>query len=260
MNLDDHMAWRSSRGGAAVLYLAVAIAWSYLVWMAWGMHHMDVEMALMPAMTDWRALDLLLVWMMWALMMAGMMLPSAAPMLLGFAALGRGVGPARPSVHTLVFAAGYLLVWSGFSAVATMLQWVLLERRLISPMMEATSPWLAGWLLVVAGIYQFTHWKVVCLKPCRAPAEFLVRHLRPGTGGALTMGLWHGAYCLGCCWSLMLLLFVLGVMNLLWIVALTLLVLAEKTLPRTQWVRRIGGGALCGWGLWVLARAAIGHI
>jgi predicted metal-binding membrane protein len=260
MNLGDHLGWRSSRGGAALLCVGVAIAWSYLVWMAWGMHHMDVEMALMPAMANWQALDLLLVWVMWTLMMAGMMLPSATPMLLGFAALGRRVSPARPSAHMLVFAAGYLLVWSGFSAVATMLQWGLLEWRLVSPMMEATSPWLAGCLLVFAGTYQFTHWKVACLQLCRTPAEFLVQHWRPGTSGALIMGLRHGAYCLGCCWSLMGLLFVLGVMNLLWIVALTLLVLVEKTVPQTQWVRRIGGGVLCGWGLWVLVRAGSGHI
>jgi predicted metal-binding membrane protein len=256
LHLDDRLARRSSRSGAALLCLGVVIAWSYLVWMAWGMHHMDVEMALMPAMTNWQALDLLLVWVMWALMMAGMMLPSATPMLLGFAAVGHRVSPPRPTTHSLAFAAGYLLVWTGFSATATLVQWFLLEQRLVSPMMEVTSRWMGGVLLVGAGAYQFTHWKVACLGLCRAPMDFLVKYWRPGTRGALAMGLRHGAYCLGCCWALMALLFVLGVMNLLWIVALTLLVLAEKTLPRTQWVRRIGGGGLCGWGLWILARAA----
>ena len=256
MNHGYHLNPRSSRGGVALLCLAVAIAWAYLAWMAWGMEHMDVEMLLMPAMTNWRPLDLLLVWVMWALMMAGMMLPSATPMLLGFAALGRRVSPPRPTNHTLVFATGYLLVWTGFGAAATVLQWGMLEWRLISPMMVTTTPWMAGSLLIFAGTYEFTHWKAACLEICRAPTEFLVRYWRPGTGGALTMGLRHGAYCLGCCWALMALLFVLGVMNLLWIAALTLLVLAEKALPRAQWVLRIGGAGLSGWGLWLLGRAA----
>jgi predicted metal-binding membrane protein len=258
MNPGDHLAARSSRGGLVLLCLAVAIAWTYLVWMAWGMDHMNAKTVLMPAMTNWQPLDLLLVWVMWALMMVGMMLPSATPMLLGFAALARRVRPPRPASHTLAFAAGYLLVWTGFSAAATMLQWSLLKWRLISPMMEATSPWMAGWFLVFAGAYQFTYWKVACLESCRVPTEFLVKHWRPGTGGALIMGLRHGGYCLGCCWALMALLFVLGVMNLLWIVGLTLLVLAEKTLPRAQWLLRIGGAGLSGWGLWLLGRAAVG--
>jgi predicted metal-binding membrane protein len=258
MNVVDHLGSRSSRGGLAVLCLAIAIAWAYLVWMAWGMDHMDVEMVLMPAMTNWQPLDLLLVWVMWALMMAGMMLPAATPMLLAFAAFARRVNPRRPTSHTLAFAAGYLLVWTGFSAAATLLQWGLLEWRLISPIMQVTSPWVAGCFLVFAGAYQFTYLKVACLELCRTPAAFLVNHWRQGTGGAFTMGLRHGAYCMGCCWALMLQLFVLGVMNLLWIVVLTLLVLAEKTLPRTHWVRRIGGTGLCGLGLWLLGRAALG--
>jgi predicted metal-binding membrane protein len=256
MTFSGHCLWRGSRGELALLCLAVAIAWSYLVWMAWGMGHMDAEMVLMPAMTHWQPLDLLLVWLMWALMMAAMMLPSATPMLLAFAAFSRRVSPPRPRGHTLAFAAGYLLVWAGFSAAATMLQWGLLEWRLISPMMEATSPWLAGSILVLAGAYQFSRWKVACLKVCRAPVEFLVQHWRAGMRGAVAMGLRHGAYCLGCCWALMVLLFALGVMNLIWIVALTLLVLAEKSLPTIQWLLRIGGGALCAWGLWLILRAA----
>ena len=258
MSSGGHLLWRSSHGYLALLCLAVGIAWAYLGWMAWTMDHMDVAMVLMPAMTHWEPVDLLLVWLMWVLMMAAMMLPSATPMLLGFAAFARRVSPPRPRGHALAFAGGYLLVWTGFSAAATMLQWGLLEWRLISPMMEATSPWLAGSLLVFAGAYQFSHWKVACLKLCRAPLEFLAQHWRAGMGGAVTMGFRHGAYCLGCCWALMMLLFALGVMNLFWIVALMLLVLAEKSLPKMQRVLRIGGGGLCGWGLWLLGRAAVG--
>jgi predicted metal-binding membrane protein len=252
------LLWRTSRAELALLFLAVVTAWTYLVWMAWGMNHMHVEMVLMPAMIDWQPVDLLLVWLMWALMMAGMMLPSATPMLLGFAAFSRRVSPPRPRGHTLAFAAGYLLVWTGFGAAATMLQWALLQWRLVSPIMQATSPWLAGSLLIFAGAYQFSPWKVTCLTLCRAPAEFLVRHWRAGIKGALIMGLRHGAYCLGCCWALMLLLFALGVMNLFWIVALTLLVLTEKSLPGMRWILRMGGGALGAWGLWLIARAAVG--
>ena len=260
MNPDNSVPRLRLRSDAVLLGVAIAIAWAYLVWMAWGMDHMDAGMVLMPSMTDWRPLDLLLVWVMWALMMAAMMLPSATPTLLGFAAVARRVSPPRPTSHSLAFAAGYLLVWTAFSAAATLVQWFLLEQRLVSPMMEASSRWLGGALLFCAGAFQFTPWKVSCLRLCRAPMIFLVKHWRDGTGGALGMGLRHGAYCLGCCWALMALLFVLGVMNLLWIIALTMLVLAERTFPRMQWMVRVVGGVLCGWGLFVLARAATGHV
>jgi predicted metal-binding membrane protein len=249
--------WRGARGNLALLALAVALVWAYLLWMAWGMQHMDVQMLLMPSMTDWGPLDLLLVWTMWALMMAGMMLPSAAPMLLAFSAMAKRVSPPRPATHTMAFVTGYLLIWTIFSGAATLVQWGLLEWRLVSPMMISTSPWLAGGLLLVAGAYQFTRLKGVCLERCRSPMAFLAAEWRPGMRGALLMGLRHGTFCLGCCWALMALLFVLGVMNLLWVIALTLLVLAEKTLPATPWLLRISGATLCAWGLWLLARAAL---
>jgi len=247
--------WRASRGGLAVLALAIALAWGYLAWMAWGMDHMDVHLVLMPAMIGWTGIDLALVWLMWSLMMVGMMLPSAAPMLLSFAAMGRRVDPVRPAAHGLAFAAGYFLVWTAFSAAVTLLQWGLLRWRLVSPMMVSTSAWFAGELLCLAGIYQFTRWKTACLASCREPMAFLVRHWQLGLHGALRMGLRHGAFCLGCCWALMALLFVLGVMNLWWIVVLTLFVLAEKTLPAARWLPRAAGAALIGWGLWLIARA-----
>jgi predicted metal-binding membrane protein len=248
----------SRRGNIAVLGLAVALAWAYLAWMAWGMQHMEVAIALMPSMVDWSALDLLLVWAMWALMMAGMMLPTAAPMLLAFGAMARRVDPPRPPAHALAFGTGYLAVWALFSVAATLLQWGLLEWRLVSPMMASTSPRLGGGLLILAGAYQFTRWKVACLELCRSPLAFLVKEWRTGLRGALIMGARHGVYCLGCCWALMALLFVLGVMNLLWIVALTLLVLAEKTLPTARWLVRASGAGLVGWGLWLLVHATGG--
>lgn len=156
----------------------------------------------------------------------------------------------------MAFAGGYLVPWIGFSAAATLLQWALLEWRLVSPMMEASNPWLAAGLLVLAGGYQFTRSKWACLERCSVPMAFLVREWRPRATGAALMGVLHGAFCVGCCWALMLLLFVLGVMNLLWVVALTLLVLAEKTLGRRRWVPWVSGVALCVWGLWLLGWGA----
>jgi predicted metal-binding membrane protein len=247
---------RHWRGDIALLVLAVLLAWAYLGWMIWGMQHMDVAMALMPGMVDWRVLDLLLVWAMWVLMMAGMMLPTAAPMLLAFGAMARRVDPPRPAAHTLAFGLGYLAVWAAFSVAATLLQWGLLEWRLVSPMMESSSPWLAGGLLILAGAYQFTRWKATCLALCRSPLAFLVREWRAGGRGALVMGARHGVFCLGCCWALMVLLFVLGVMNLLWIVTLTLLALAEKVLPQARWLVRASGVGFAGWGLCLLGQAA----
>jgi predicted metal-binding membrane protein len=245
------------RSAIFVLSLAIVLAWVYLAWMAWGMQHMDAQLILMPAMNDWGAVDLSLVWVMWALMMAGMMLPSAAPMLLAFQALSGRVNPVRPASHALAFAGGYLAVWAAFSAAASLMQWGLLQLRLVSPMMVATSAWLAGALLCLAGTYQFTRLKAACLGTCQSPLVFLVRQWRPGLRGAWAMGWRHGWVCLGCCWALMALLFVLGVMNLWWIIALTLLVLAEKALPAASWLPLASGAALLAWGLWLVLRTAV---
>jgi len=249
--------FRGDRGTLVILGFAAALAWAYLGWMAWGMQHVDAQAILMPGISDWSVIDLILVWAMWALMMVAMMLPAAAPMLLGFRAMSRRVNPVRPTTHALAFVVGYLIIWAGFSAAATLLQWGMLQWRLISPMMVSTSPWLAAGLLCMAGVYQFTRWKAACLRVCRAPMAFLVKEWRAGMPGALVMGLRHGAFCLGCCWALMALLFVLGVMNLWWIIALTLFVLAEKALPAAQWVARISGAGLLGWGLWLIGRVIL---
>jgi predicted metal-binding membrane protein len=236
--------------------VAAAGAWVYLGWMAWGMQHMQAHLVLMPAMNDWAPVDLALAWLMWAVMMMAMMLPPAAPMLLAFAAIGARLSTPRPRSHLLAFAGGYLLVWVVFSVAAALLQWWLLRARLVSPMMVSTSAVLAGGLLCSAGIYQFTRWKSACLRRCRSPMAFLVRHWQAGAGGAARMGLHHGLLCVGCCWALMALLFVLGVMNLWWIVALTLLVLAEKTMPGRRWLPNAAGAALIAWGLWLLVHPA----
>jgi predicted metal-binding membrane protein len=237
---------------------AAALAWVYLLSMSWGMAHMDVgaAMTIMPRMTDWRAVDLLLVLAMWVVMMAAMMLPSIMPMVLGFAALSRQRRAQRlPYARTGVFVLGYLAVWSGFSLLATLAQWGLLEARLVTPMMVSAAPWLAGALLVIAGVFQFTPLKHACLSRCASPFGFLLNEWRDGTFGAWTMGLRHGAYCVGCCGLLMALLFVFGVMNVLWVAVLSIYVLLEKMLPQVRWLHHAGGVVLIAWGMAVVAAA-----
>ena len=164
----------------------------------------------------WSAMHFGMMFAMWAVMMVGMMLPSATPTTLVYAAVARKAERDGQSVaSTSVFVAGYLTMWTLFSLGATLAQWALEAAALLSPMMVSTSPLLGGALLVVAGLYQFTPLKEACLEHCRSPAHFIAESWRPGTGGAFRMGIEHGAFCLGCCWVLMLLLFVGGVMNLL---------------------------------------------
>jgi predicted metal-binding membrane protein len=182
-------------------------------------------------------------------MMISMMLPSAAPMLLLFARVNRKDKAAgAPLAPTTLFAAGYLLAWGGFSAVATALQWSLGSARLLSPMLVATDHWLGVGILVAAGLWQLTPFKARCLRHCRTPLGFLVGNWHAGRLGALRMGLEHGAFCLGCCWFLMVLLFFGGVMNLYWIVGLAIFVLLEKTVPLGHWFGRMAGMALVAWG------------
>jgi predicted metal-binding membrane protein len=246
---------RDRLGVIVGLGAVIGLAWGYLLYMGWGMEHMDVgvNMALMPRMMHWQGIDLLLVFLMWAIMMLAMMLPSAAPMILVFAALDRQ--HREGALHfqrVCAFVAGYAVVWTGFSVFATVVQWSLLEARLISPMMRSSSPALGAAVLVAAGAFQFTRFKQGCLVACRSPLAFLAAHWRSALTGAFAMGLKHGAYCLGCCWLLMALLFVLGVMNVLWIAALAAFVLFEKTFPRIGWVGRVSGAALIAWGMVVL--------
>ena len=198
-----------------------------------------------------------LMFAMWWVMMVAMMLPSATPMLLLFARINRKERAGdRPYVPTGIFAAGYLVAWGGFSALATALQWLLERLGLLSPMMVATSYWLGGAILVLAGLWQLTPIKGVCLRHCRSPLSFLVQSWRPGRLGAFRMGLEHGAYCLGCCWFLMGLLFFGGIMNLFWIAGLAAYVLLEKTIPLGNWFGRITGIAATACGVLMLVSAA----
>jgi predicted metal-binding membrane protein len=227
---------------AAGLAGIAVLSWLYLFHLAAGMEGMA---AVMPALKAWSAADAVLMFVMWAVMMAAMMIPSAAPMILLHAAiLRKSDSHASPAAATAAFAAGYLVVWAGFSVLATALQWGLEQAALLSPTMVSTSPVLGGALLAAAGLYQMTNLKEVCLQHCRSPVHFLSLHWRKGTLGALRMGLDHGVFCLGCCWVLMALLFVGGVMNLLWIAALAAFILIEKIAPRGVQIGRIAGGLM----------------
>ncbi|MDP2330435.1 MAG: DUF2182 domain-containing protein [Reyranella sp.] len=241
---------------AAALGAVVALAWLYLYLAATDMQvsmaGMDRNMAMPPK----SAADLFLLLAMWLVMMTGMMLPSAAPMILTFAKVNQNRrARGRPYVPTALFTAGYLLVWGGFSVAATLAQWALERAALLSAMdMTTDSRWLGGLLFLAAGLYQVTPVKQACLRLCWSPLDFVANHWRDGPGGALRMGMTHGLYCLGCCWVLMLLLFVGGVMNLLWVAALSAIVLVEKLLPPGPWFSRIGGALLAAYGIGLLAR------
>jgi predicted metal-binding membrane protein len=225
----------------------IILSWAYLVLIARQMG--SPGMGELPAMTmepeKWGLQIAFAVFMMWLIMMVGMMLPSAAPMILLNAALLRKSKVAQPvQSFTNLFLLGYLASWTIFSVTATASQWWLADMQLVSPMMKGTSAVLNGSVLIAAGAYQWLPLKQACLRHCRTPAVFLAQHRRPGASGALLMGLHHGAYCVGCCWVLMLLLFVGGVMNLLWIAFLAAFVLIEKLLPFGVHFGRIGGAIM----------------
>jgi predicted metal-binding membrane protein len=190
---------------------------------------------------------------MWAVMMVAMMLPSATPTILLFGNVTRRRQlEGRPAVPVAVFTLGYLAVWVFYAIVAAVAQWKLHRLALLSPSMAAASPVLAGGLLIAAGVYQLVPLKRACLSHCRSPLHFFSTEWREGVGGALAMGMRHGTYCVGCCWLLMALLFVAGVMNLVWVAVIAGFVLVEKLVPRGAWFGRLGGVALVVWGAWVL--------
>ncbi len=236
-----------------------ALAWAYIEYLAWGVRSMGTGMAVemaMPQMQSWGAVDFALMFVMWAVMMVAMMVPSTAPVVLVFAAVNRGRRQQQgPFVPTGAFLLGYMVVWSGFSALATLGQWGLHAAALLSPTMVSTSPLLGGALLLAAGVFQWTPLKHACLAHCRSPLGFIMSEWREGIGGALVMGLKHGAYCVGCCWFLMGLWFVAGVMNLLWVAIIAAFVLVEKVAPAGPWVGRAAGLLLVGWGVWMAAGA-----
>jgi len=227
----------------------VVLSWWYLIGMSRGMGGMDGTMGIAP----WSSIDFLLMFAMWAVMMVAMMVPTALRSVLIFARIGaRATTRGRTLVPAYWFAAGYVLIWTFFSVVATLSQWGLDQAALLSPMLVSTSPFLGAILLISAGAWQFSPVKDTCLRHCRSPAMYIATHFRPGIPAAVQLGIRHGTYCLGCCWLLMGLLFVGGVMNLLWIAAITAFVLVEKLLPATLRASQLSG--------WAMIVAGVGYL
>jgi predicted metal-binding membrane protein len=236
------------------LAIVTVLSWTYLA-------HLSVRpsseleyarmMAAMGMAVDrpWTAVDGLLTFTMWSVMMVGMMTGSAAPMLLLFAAAQAKRQASGGSWRVLLFGLGYLAIWTGFSAIATFSQWALQRASLLSDTLAASSPRLAAAIVIIAGVYQLTPFKKACLSHCRSPLGFLMTRWRDGASGAFRMGVSHGLFCLGCCWALMIVLFAVGVMNLAWVAALTVLVLIEKLTPAGLVLSRVSALAMIGFGL-----------
>jgi predicted metal-binding membrane protein len=254
-------ALRHDRGVVLAAIVAVtALAWAYLFHLAAMDGMAGMEMPAMPGMMapavePWGARDFVFMFLMWAVMMVGMMLPSAAPMVLIYGSVARhALKTGTRLAATGWFASGYLLAWTAFAAAATLAQWALEQAALLSPMTMATEARLGGAVLIVAGLYQWTPLKHACLSKCQAPLMFIQQHggFRRDAAGSLWLGFRHGLYCVGCCWALMAILFAVGVMNMLWIAGLAAFVLAEKLLPVGWAFSRAAGTALVAVGLWML--------
>lgn len=254
---------------SAALVALTALAWVYILRVAGGMgsEHMDVSgspvnatgmSAIMPAPGPWRFTEFALVLAMWIVMMVGMMTPSAAPMILLYAKVGRQASlQGKPFASSGWFLSGYLLTWAAFAVAATVAQFGLERATLLTPMTLSTNALLGGAVLIAAGLYEWTPLKDICLRQCQAPWAFIQRHggFRREAGGSLRLGVLHGAYCVSCCWGLMALLFVGGVMNVLWILCLAALVLIEKLAPAGRFIARIAGAGFVASGAWLVVTA-----
>lgn len=239
---------------STALLTVIVAAWGYLFYQHWQMTNLPMsEMWMPPSDTAaWEILDFGLVYVMWAVMMAAMMLPSAIPMILVYAKICQQRSQAT-SLCIALFSLAYLLVWLVFSIGLTLLQWQMHGLYFLSPMMENQNNIMAAAIFLLAGVYQFSPLKNTFLQNCRSPMGFLLTEWRNGTKGALQMGLKHGGMCLGCCWAQMMVMFAVGVMNLLGMVLITLLVLIEKTMPMySQSFSRAVGFLFIGWGIWLL--------
>jgi predicted metal-binding membrane protein len=255
---------------AALAALAV-LAWAYISWLAADMEMGGMDMTgfrmipagagiMAPAPMPWHWFEFALVFAMWTVMMIGMMTPSAAPMILIYTRVGRqAAAQGKPFSATAWFVGGYLLAWTGFSLVATAAQWALDRAALLDPMMTAVSNVFGAIVLIAAGVYQWTSLKDVCLRKCQTPFAFIQQYggFRRDARGSLRLGLRHGAYCVGCCGTLMALLFVGGVMNILWIAAIAIFVLAEKVVPLGRLISRVAGTGFVAAGGWLLFRSAM---
>jgi len=249
------------------LTLLTALAWSYLLWLSIDMDMSGMGMTgsrmipfgrglMMPVHMPWRAMEFAFVFAMWTVMMVGMMTPSAVPMFLMYARVGRQTdAQSRPLAATVWFGAGYFLVWIAFAVLATLLQWAFERTVLLDFTMATTSTMVGGLLFVAAGSYQWTRLKDVCLTQCQKPFAFLMRQggFRGDASGSLMLGVRHGAYCVGCCWALMALLLVGGVMSVLWIVLLALLILLEKVAPFGRQIALLAGVVFIAAGMWLFS-------
>jgi predicted metal-binding membrane protein len=261
---------RRDRAVVAVALAVVAVsAWAYVFWLATNMSvgaepgmpktdmaRMSMPVMLAPEFRPWSAGEFAFTMAMWTVMMVAMMTPSAAPMVLTYAAIGRKAwAENKPFAATGWFLTGYLLVWTGFSLVVTAAQFALTQAALLDPMMASSSRAFGGIVLIAAGAYQWTPLKDACLAQCQSPLMFIQRQggFRREPSGAVLLGLRHGAYCLGCCWMLMMLLFVGGVMNVLWIAAISAFVLMEKVFPYGRLLARAAGALLIAAGAGLLA-------
>jgi predicted metal-binding membrane protein len=235
----------------ALVAVVALLAWTYTVHQARQMDAMDAAMWRDMAMSmngmaaSWTPFDVALMFAMWSVMMAAMMVPGTAPMIAAFATINRRRRErGAPYVPTTLFLAGYLMVWAGFSALAVLLQWMLQTSGLLTTMLQSASLWLSATLFLAAGLYQFSPFKQRCLSYCRSADGFILSEWRDGMLGATIMGLRHGLFCLGCCAALMVLLFAVAVMDLRWVAALAVLVTAEKLLPNARFWRNAIGVAL----------------
>jgi len=249
------------------LALMTALAWSYLLWLSADIYMGGMDMTglrvipsgmglMMPAHVPWRAMEFAFVFVMWTVMMVGMMTPSAAPMFLMYARVGRQTAAhGTPFAATVWFGAGYFLVWTACALLATFVQWAFERTALLDSAMSTTSNVIGGLLFVAAGSYQWTGLKDVCLTQCQRPFAFLMRQggFRGDAPGSLMLGLRHGAYCVGCCWALMALLLVGGVMNVFWIGLLALLIFLEKVTPFGRQIALLAGSILVVAGAWLLS-------
>jgi predicted metal-binding membrane protein len=249
------------------LTLLTVLSWSYLLWLSTDMSMGGMDMTgfrmipsgmglMIPADMPWRAMEFAFVFAMWVVMMVGMMTPSAAPMFLMYARVGRLTeAQGTPFLATVWFAVGYLLVWTAFALLATLVQWALERSELLDFTMASTDNRFAGLLFVAAGLYQWTSLNELCLTQCQRPFEFVMRHggYRRDAPSSVMLGLRHGAYCVGCCWTLMALLLVGGVMNLLWIVLLALLAYLERVPSMGRLIARLAGIVLIGAGAWLFS-------
>jgi len=242
----------NKRNGLTTLVVLSIVGWALIFWSSANMSSPIVSL-MMPMTSQWAVREVIAVWLMWAVMMGAMMLPSAVPMIVIHQRIAARRDPETTSASHW-FLAAYLMAWALFSIAATLLQWNFQRADILSQMLQVQGSLVGGSILVVAGLFQLTPLKAVCLRKCRTPIGFLLTNWRAGRTGAFQMGLRHGQYCLGCCWALMLVLFVGGVMSLTSIAVLSGIVALEKLARRGEQIAKLGGGLLIIWGLWLIFR------